>query len=92
MICAYDYMAYGAMRRFKDAGIEIPSDILVAGMDDLDESAYYIPSLTSVDMRSGETAELAAEALFRLIRGEKAENAVLPAAVVARESTGNTVI
>ena len=29
---------------------------------------------------------------FRLIRGEKAENAVLPAAVVARESTGNTVI
>ena len=43
-------------------------------------------------MRSGETAELAAEALFRLIRGEKAENAVLPAAVVARESTGNTVI
>lgn len=92
VICAYDYMAYGAMRRFKDAGLEIPSDILVAGMDDLDESAYYIPSLTSVDMRSGEKAELAAEALFRLIRGEKADNAVLPAAVVARESTGNTVI
>ena len=92
VICAYDYMAYGAMRRFKDAGLEIPTDILVAGMDDLDESAYYIPSLTSVDMRSGETAELAADALFRLIRGEKAENAVLPAAVIARESTGNIVI
>lgn len=36
VICAYDYMAYGAMRRFKDTGLEIPSDILVAGMDDLD--------------------------------------------------------
>lgn len=92
VICAYDYMAYGAMRRFKDAGLEVPADILVAGMDDLDESAYYIPSLTSVDMRSAKTAELAADALFRLIRGEKAENAVLPAAVVARESTGNIVI
>lgn len=92
VICAYDYMAYGAMRRFRDAGLEIPTDILVAGMDDLDESAYYIPSLTSVDMRTGETAELAADALFRLIRGEKAENTVLSAAVVARESTGNIVI
>lgn len=92
LLCAYDYMAYGAMRRIKDAGLDIPTDIFVAGMDNLDESAYYIPSLTSVDMRSGDIAQLAADDLFCLISGEKADDVMLSAEIFLRESTGGVVI
>ena len=92
LLCAYDYMAYGAMRRIRDEGLDIPTDIFVAGMDNLDESAYYIPSLTSVDMRSGDIAQLAADDLFRLISGEKADDVTLSAEIFLRESTGGVVI
>lgn len=43
-----DSLAYGAMRALKDAGLSIPADVAVAGMDDLVLSAYVDPPLTSL--------------------------------------------
>ena len=44
-----DTLALGAMRVLQEAGLHVPGDVAVVGFDDLDEAAYSIPSLTTVD-------------------------------------------
>ncbi|KQR50769.1 LacI family transcriptional regulator [Leifsonia sp. Leaf336] len=44
-----DALAFGAMRALDEAGLRVPEDVGVIGFDDVDESEYSIPSLTSVD-------------------------------------------
>ena len=64
--------------------------VRVAGFDDLDESAYSLPSLTTLDPGKRAAAELAVELLERRIRGEVGEDrqVVSPAArLVVRDST-----
>ena len=42
-----DRAAFGAMEAIKDAGLVCPDDISVAGIDDVRDSAYSTPSLTT---------------------------------------------
>jgi len=44
-----DTLALGAMRVLQEAGVRVPEDVAVLGFDNLDEAAYSIPSLTTVD-------------------------------------------
>jgi DNA-binding LacI/PurR family transcriptional regulator len=44
-----DALAFGAMRALDEAGLHVPQDVALIGFDDVDESEYSIPSLTSVD-------------------------------------------
>ncbi|WP_460772776.1 LacI family DNA-binding transcriptional regulator [Microbacterium sp. GXF7504] len=44
-----DTLALGAMRVLQEAGRRVPEDVAVVGWDGLDEAAYSIPSLTTVD-------------------------------------------
>jgi DNA-binding LacI/PurR family transcriptional regulator len=37
------------MRALDEAGLHVPQDVALIGFDDVDESEYSIPSLTSVD-------------------------------------------
>jgi DNA-binding LacI/PurR family transcriptional regulator len=43
-----DSLAYGVIRGLKEAGLRIPGDVAVAGMDDIVQSAYMDPPLTSL--------------------------------------------
>ena len=49
VVCAYDNIAYGAIKEFKRHGLSVPEDISVIGMDNLSTSAYTETSLTSID-------------------------------------------
>jgi DNA-binding LacI/PurR family transcriptional regulator len=42
-----DRAAFGAMDAIKDAGLRIPSDISVVGIDDVRDSSYSTPPLTT---------------------------------------------
>jgi LacI family transcriptional regulator len=42
-----DRAAFGAMEAIKDAGLVCPDDISVVGVDDVRDSAYSTPSLTT---------------------------------------------
>jgi len=43
-----DQMALGVIHAFREAGLDVPSDVSVVGFDDIPESAHFWPPLTTV--------------------------------------------
>ncbi len=92
VVCAYDNIAYGVLRCAKDYGINVPGDLMVVGMNNLEESAYFSPSLSSVDMSVKERAEIAVKALCDLIQGKSVpEEIAVNAKLIERETTNKKI-
>ncbi len=49
VICHNDQLAMTALAAFHQAGIRVPQDLSVVGHDNLPESAYLTPALTTID-------------------------------------------
>lgn len=49
VVCTTDSIAHGVLRGLADAGLDCPGDVRVVGFDNLPDSNYTVPSLTSVD-------------------------------------------
>jgi DNA-binding LacI/PurR family transcriptional regulator len=64
-----DTLALGAMRVLQEAGVRIPEDVAIVGFDDLDETRYSLPALSTVNPRRDQIAEAAVETLLRRIEG-----------------------
>jgi DNA-binding LacI/PurR family transcriptional regulator len=48
ILCGNDDLALGALRALREAGRRVPEDVSVVGFDDIPQSAFYSPSLTTV--------------------------------------------
>jgi DNA-binding LacI/PurR family transcriptional regulator len=84
-----DKSAIGAIRAIQDQGLQVPGDISVIGVDDLDFSAYFYPRLTTIRQPLRSMGAAAASTLLREIHGEGGpEETVLQPELVVRESTG----
>lgn len=70
ILCAYDYMAIGAIRCICDHGLRVPEDIAVLGMDNLREDAFLNPPLASISSKTQALCSLGAKAILGLINGE----------------------
>jgi LacI family transcriptional regulator len=94
VVAISDKTAFGAMEAIKEAGLRIPEDIAIASIDDVSESAYTRPPLTSARIPRGEMGVLAMQKLHRLISGEQeiAVKSVVYADLVVRESSGAQVL
>ncbi len=64
-----DTLALGAMRVLQEAGLRVPQDIAVLGFDNLDETQFSLPTLTSVDPGKTEIVETAIDLLIERIDG-----------------------
>jgi LacI family transcriptional regulator len=85
-----DITALGAMRRIQDTGLRVPEDISVIGFDDIPQSAYTFPRLTTVHFPRKRMAEAACKLLFRRIKGiasEQKKEVILSLHLEVREST-----
>lgn len=85
-----DTLALGAMRALQDAGLTVPRDVAIVGFDNLEESAYSIPSLTTIDPGKLSIAETAVRLLVEQVRSSTpaAAQRVEPAfRLIEREST-----
>jgi len=84
-----DAMAMGLIRGFTAAGIAVPDRISIAGFDDIEFAAAYIPALTTVHQSRGEIGARAAAMLVDLMQGNKvtSRDIRLSAEVVMRDST-----
>jgi LacI family transcriptional regulator len=68
-----DQMAFGAYEAVRRRGLRVPDDISVVGFDDLPESRWTSPPLTTVRQPLAEMGLLAARTVLRLSRGETIE-------------------
>lgn len=67
IFCANDYMAAGAMRYIKELGLSIPSDVAVAGYDNVELSQAVFPTLTTINARMHDLGIALAENLFTVM-------------------------
>jgi LacI family transcriptional regulator len=83
-----DKMAVGALHLLSRMGIDVPRDMSVVGFDDLQHSAFVVPSLTTVHLPLYQVGSLACERLIEKIRGRVEPVAeVLSTHLVVRDST-----
>lgn len=69
VFAAYDNIAYGAMRAIHEAGLRIPEDISLTGIDANTTSQYTCPALASVDSATDDIGELASVLLTKRMEG-----------------------
>lgn len=85
-----DTMAIGAIRALVNHGYKVPDDIAVSGFDDIELSALFSPTLTTVRQPKHRIGVRSMEKLLDLIAGKTpaAYREVLPYELVIRESSG----
>lgn len=90
VFCENDETAIGAMQAFKQANLNIPKDISVAGFDDIAFSAFVDPPLTTIAQPAEEFGRTAVTLLVDLLNGKirKAPKVIMPFELIVRESTG----
>ncbi len=81
-----DVVAMGAMRALADLGISIPDQVQVIGFDNVTESEFSIPSLTSIDPNKQAIATQVLELL-----DSRLNQAAIPAGTITADATGNDV-
>jgi DNA-binding LacI/PurR family transcriptional regulator len=89
-----DTLGLGALRALGEAGVRVPDDVAVIGFDNIDESRFSVPSMSSVDPGRHQIAQMAVDLLLERIR-EKGEpvpprQVFADYRIVGRESTGFT--
>jgi len=85
-----DIASIGAIRAIRESGLRVPEDISVVGFDDIRESAYHVPSITTVRQPLRKMGSIAAQTIIDRIEGQEtypAQIAIEPELVV-RESSG----
>jgi DNA-binding LacI/PurR family transcriptional regulator len=63
IICSNDMTAIGVLRAAYMAGLRVPQDLSVIGLDDIDFAEYTLPPLTTIRLSRGELARAAFDAL-----------------------------
>jgi DNA-binding LacI/PurR family transcriptional regulator len=89
VFAANDQMALGLLRAFQENGRRVPQDVSVVGFDDIEDSASFLPPLTTVHQDFAEVGRRCVQGLLRQIRNQPAAPAttLVPTRLVIRQST-----
>jgi LacI family transcriptional regulator len=90
ILCSNDLLAIGALAALREAGLDVPGDVAIVGMDNTPLSEVTWPTLTTVDLGSSERARIAAELLLERIEDPAREPRVVGVEprLVVRASSG----
>ena len=90
IIAANDRVAAIALRTVQNAGLRVPDDISIIGIDDQPFCTYLNPRLTTIRLPIIDGSRLATKLLLELISGQRsvAQHTVLACPLIIRESTG----
>jgi len=91
VFAANDMMAVGCLHAFKEAGLDVPGDVALAGFDDIPIARYVTPPLSTVRVRIAELGKRAMDLLAEQMEGEgrpAASVQTLGCEIVVRESCG----
>ena len=67
VMCGNDVLAVGALRRAKELGIDVPTDLSITGFDDIEIAQIVDPSLTTVHVPHREMGRKAATELVEMV-------------------------
>ena len=82
-----DVLAIGAIRALQDAGLRVPEDVSVVGMDGLAIGEYIVPRLTTVSQNVEELADRSFRILLENIENHvSAQYEIVPVSLMDRES------
>ena len=90
VFAANDMMALGCLYAFNEAGIKVPSDIALAGFDDIPLARFVHPTLTTMRVSIAELGGLALTRLLQSIESEESQPSTLQMLVpelIVRESS-----
>jgi len=84
-------MALGCLYAFAQAGIHVPTDVALAGFDDIPLARFVHPSLTTMQVSIAELGDRAMTRLMQLMDGNTPEGAgdkqTLVPRLIVRDST-----
>ena len=87
VFAANDQMALGVLSALAERGLDVPGDVSVAGFDDVPDSAYFTPALTTVRQDFAALASRCVVVLERLLSGGSATSVRIRPDLVVRSST-----
>jgi len=70
VFAANDQMALGVLRALHEGGLRVPQDVSVVGFDDVPESGYFSPPLTTVRQDFPELGKKIMALVLRVLAGE----------------------
>jgi len=88
VFCANDQTLWGARQVLYQRGLQVPADVSLVGFDDLPQSPYMSPPVTTVHQPIYEMGRAAAHALLQTLGAAVGEAPPLPGlSLVVRETT-----
>jgi len=89
LICAYDNIAFGAIKRLKECGYSVPKDFSIIGIDNVMVSKYLETSLSSIDNNPEEICMIAWDLLSKKLKNSyyrSKQQIVVKSRLILRES------
>lgn len=90
-----DAMAIGALSALRDAGIQVPDEIALAGFDDVPIASFLTPALSSVRVGIHDLGVLAIETALHAVRHQnthRRQQIIAQTSLSLRESCGCTTV
>jgi len=94
VFAANDSMAIGCLFALREAGVEVPGDLALAGFDDIPIARYLTPPLSSVHVPIAELGTRAMERLLLAVQsknGHERRQETVPTTLVVRGSCGGAL-
>jgi DNA-binding LacI/PurR family transcriptional regulator len=84
-----DLMAIGAIHAINEAGLRVPGDISIVGVDNIEQAEFTVPPLTTILQPLDRIGEQGVRLLLELVDGRQIENphVVIEPTLLARNST-----
>ncbi|MDC7236641.1 MAG: GntR family transcriptional regulator [Sphaerochaetaceae bacterium] len=67
-ICFNDNLAFGCLRAAREVGLNVPEDLSIVGYDNINQSRYFSPPLTTVNSNIPTISKLAVQNLTQKIK------------------------
>lgn len=87
-VCANDHLALALLPILKRHGLDVPSQIKVIGLDNIEAAAYATPALSTIELGKESLGIRAVETLLYRLKhpGRQVEKVVLSSRFIARDS------
>lgn len=89
IFCYADQIAVGALATLRQAGLDVPHDMSVVGIDDIAIASWVSPPLTTVRQPTRRMGRMAMKMVLRQLEGKPPlGDIVMPGELIIRESSG----